>query len=120
MPLISVSWEYSFAGLVSTVWPSRRIVTVSAMLRTSPSLWEMKMMLIPLSRRPRTSSKRFSESSSGSGAVGSSRMRILQFLLSALAISTSCCCPMPKFPTLVLGFTFSFSSSSSSFALSYS
>ena len=87
------------------VWPSRSTVTVSAILITSFSLWEMRTQVTPWPLSSRRMEKRFSQSSSLSAAVGSSRTSSFTLRLSALAISTSCCLPTPRSFTRVSGFT---------------
>ena len=52
------------------------------------------MTLTPRDRRSRTTSNNFCDSCSESDDVGSSMMRTRAFVLSALAISTSCCLPI--------------------------
>ena len=71
------------------VLPSRSTVTLSAILITSLSLWEMRTQVTPLSLSPLIISSRFSQSSSLRAAVGSSRMSSLTSRLKALAISMS-------------------------------
>ena len=73
----SASWwaVTSSGSTVATVRPCRSTVMVSAMARTSSSLWSMKMIVCPRA----FSSRRFRNSSSTSWgtstAVGSSRIR---------------------------------------------
>ncbi len=94
--------------------PSRRMLIESAMAAISFSLCEMITQVMPPSRRPRSSSSRWAESSSFSAAVGSSRISSRTSLDSALAISTSCCLPTPMSATGVTGFSGSPTRSSSS------
>ena len=88
---------------VSMVLPSRRMVISSAICSISLSLWEIMIDAMPLDLSPRSRSSRCWESDSLSAAVGSSRMSSFTFLLSALAISTSCCLPTPMSLTRVSG-----------------
>ena len=90
---------------VSMVRPSRMIVIASATCSISLSLWEIMIEVMPLPCSPWSRSSRLVESSSLSAAVGSSRISSLTFLVSALAISTSCCLPMPRCLTGVRGFS---------------
>ncbi len=85
------------------VWPSRRIVMLSATRITSPSLCEMMMHVRPWSRSSTMRSSRCLLSSSLSAAVGSSRMSSFTFLDKAFAISTSCCLPTPMSAIRVRG-----------------
>ena len=62
----------------------------SATARTSRSLWVMKTIDVPASRRARMTTISSSVSCGVSTAVGSSRMSILALRLSALMISTRC------------------------------
>ena len=101
----SSSTSPAVTSRVSIVRPSRRIVIESAMRAISFSLWLIMIEVMPLPCRPLSRSSRWLESSSLSAAVGSSRIRSLTSLLSALAISTSCCLPMPRFLTAVIGFS---------------
>ena len=87
------------------VLPSRMMVTASATLRISLSLWLMMMLVTPCPFRWRIRSSRWPESSSLSAAVGSSRISSLTSLESALAISTSCCLPTLMCWTGVTGFS---------------
>ena len=93
----SSSTAPSRTSRVSTVLPSRMMVIASEMASISLSLWLIMMQVMPRDWSPRIRSRRWRESSSLSAAVGSSRMRSLTSLLSALAISTSCCLPTPMF-----------------------
>ena len=105
MPRMIRSWVTSSATMssVSTVRPSRMIVVVSAISAISLSLWEIMIDVMPCALSWRRRPSRCSESLSFSAAVGSSRMRSLTSLDSALAISTSCCLPTPSWPTGVTG-----------------
>ena len=77
--------------------PSRITVTASETAAISLSLWEIMIDVIPRPLRPFISRSRFSESSSFSADVGSSRISSLTFFDSAFAISTSCCWPTPRY-----------------------
>ena len=102
-----------FASEISSVFesseqivePSLKTVIVSAMAVTSRSLWEIMMQVMPWSRSSLMMFRRFSESSSLSDDVGSSKIRSLQFLDSAFAISTSCCLPVLSLFTAHAGLT---------------
>ena len=61
----------------STVVPRRMTVMASASDRTSSSLWEMKMTVVPSVLSSRRESKSSSTSCGTRTAVGSSRIRIL-------------------------------------------
>ena len=99
----SSSTPSAFTFSVSIVRPSRMIVISSATRSISLSLWLIMIELMPLLFSPRMRSSRCCDSASLSAAVGSSRMRSLTDLFSALAISTSCCLPTPMFLICVSG-----------------
>ncbi len=105
MPLMIRSSVVSgaFTSSVSMDRPSRMIVTESATLRISFSLWEMMIEVMPWFFSSRIRSRSLPLSSSFRAAVGSSRMSSLTSFDSALAISTSCCLPTPMSATRVSG-----------------
>ena len=87
---------------------------VSATLAISFSLWEIRIEEMPRALNSRSSFSSASESVSLRLEVGSSRIRSLTSLDSALAISTSCCLPRPISVTSVVGDSFSPTLASSS------
>ncbi len=93
-------------GSVSTLAPSRRIVTLSATRAISLSLCEIRIEVMPCSRNASSRVRSAALSLSLSEAVGSSRIRSRTFFESALAISTSCCLPIPRSVTSVSGASF--------------
>ena len=82
---------------VGRAWPTtlpRRItVILSAIARTSRSLWVMKTIARPSSRSERITSISSSISCGVSTAVGSSKIRYFASLARAFKISTRCCTP---------------------------
>ena len=107
MPRMMRSWVICPWSMrrVSMDLPSRMMVTASATLRISLSLWLMMMLVTPWPFRCRIRSSRWSESSSFRAAVGSSRISSFTSLDSALAISTSCCLPTLMCWMGVIGFS---------------
>ena len=105
MSLMMRSSVTSCFAIVSIVLPSRMTVTESATFLISFSLWLMMIDVMPCPLRCRIRSSRWSESSSLSAAVGSSRMRSFTSFESAFAISTSCCLPTPMSMIFVVGFS---------------
>ena len=88
-----------------TTLPRRITVIVSAMARTSRSLWVMKTIALPSSRSERITSISSSISCGVSTAVGSSKIRYLASLASAFKISTRCCTPTGRSSTSASGST---------------
>ena len=97
------AWQSS----VSTVIPSRSTVMRSATLEISFSLCDIIIDEMPCLRKSINKARSAFESVSFKLEVGSSRISSFTFLLSALAISTSCCLPVPKLVISVLGCSFS-------------
>ena len=93
-------------SMVSTVLPSRRMVTESATRAISLSLCEIRMQVMPWALSSSSRSSRAWLSFSFRLAVGSSRISSLTCLDSALAISTSCCLPTPRSVMRVEGDSF--------------
>ena len=88
---------------VLTTAPSRSTVARSLISITSFNLWVMKIIVLPLSAK-RRSTKNSSRSSCGvSTAVGSSRIKISALRYSVLRISTRWRVPTGKSRTLALG-----------------
>ena len=86
----AVRWSISSRACCATVRPSRKIVRWSASAQTSCIRCVMTTTVVPLARRPRTSSKSRCTSTSPSDDVASSRIRIRGSCLIAFAISTIC------------------------------
>ena len=61
---------------VAVIWPRRMTLTVSVISMISRSLWVIRMMVLPSSRRRLRMRKSWSASAGVSTPVGSSRMRI--------------------------------------------
>ena len=78
-------------GVVEIQRPSRRIVTRSAISKTSSMRWEMKRIATPCWRRACTMRKSRCTSCAESDAVGSSMISTRTSSEMALAISTVCC-----------------------------
>ena len=76
-----------------TTLPRRMTVILSAIARTSRSLWVMKTMALPSSRSDRITVISSSISCGVSTAVGSSKIRYVASLASAFKISTRCWMP---------------------------
>ena len=83
-------WLTDTLGTVPTTSPSRSTVMRSAISKTSSRRWEMYSTSVFSAFSRRMREKRRASSSLESTAEGSSRMRILGFSASALAISTTC------------------------------
>ena len=90
----SASWPSESVGwAVPTTLPRRITVILSAIARTSRSLWVMKTMALPSSRSDRITAISSSISCGVSTAVGSSKIRYVASLASAFKISTRCWTP---------------------------
>ena len=102
----SASWASESVGLAwPTTLPRRITVIVSAMARTSRSLWVMKTIALPSSRSDRTTAISSSISCGVSTAVGSSKIRYFASLASAFRISTRCWTPTGRSSTSASGST---------------
>ncbi len=102
----SASWASESVGLAwPTTLPRRITVIVSAMARTSRSLWVMNTIALPSSRSDRMTAISSSISCGVSTAVGSSKMRYFASLASAFRISTRCCTPTGRSSTSASGST---------------
>ena len=86
------------AASVAMSRPLRKIVTVSEIARTSSRKCEMKTMLRPLARTPRSTSNRRCTSGGDRAEVGSSRMTMRAPENSTRASSISCCRPIASEP----------------------
>ena len=85
--------------------PLRSTVTRSEISTTSPSLWLMNTMDLPLAVIACTFSNSFSTSAGTSTAVGSSSRRISAPWYSAFTISTRWRWPTDRSPTVAAGST---------------
>ena len=99
----SASESVGFA--VPTTLPCRITVILSAIARTSRSLWVMKTIALPSSRSDRITAISSSISCGVSTAVGSSKIRYFASLARALRISTRCCTPTGRSSTKASGST---------------
>ena len=95
-------------------WPSRMMVTSSAITLISSILWLMYTSATPWLLSSRMMRNRDSTSLEVKEEVGSSRIRTLQLAETALAISTICICAMLRLPSLARGLMSSLSFFSSS------
>ena len=83
----------SIGRSAATTAPARRTVTRSATLRTSSSLWLIRITVRPSTAICRSVRIRSSDSRGVSTAVGSSRIRTRAPRWSVFRISTRCCSP---------------------------
>ena len=89
----------SAAGKSPTFFPSRRIVTASAISKTSLSLWLMKRMEMPFCFSRAMTEKRWSTSSRVIAEVGSSMMMSFAPWVRLRAMATICRLATERFRT---------------------
>ena len=100
-----LSREEPAASTVATDFPSRSTVIRSAIEATSPSLWEMKITLLPCRAIERNVVTSDSASGGVRTAVGSSMMSTCASRYSTFKISTRCCSPTESCQILARGST---------------